>query len=231
VFLLLMAIGLAGLVTMALPAFARHGAAHPTHGHAHGHGGALGRGAAVRGQLHGASGRSGGGAASSAITRGSQSAGADSSPVVVPPDVVPTTLARFIPSPRAICSVLALYGAFGNALLHAAHLRFALAAVAALVPALLIEWFLVRPVWNLVFRFQGQPSSPLEDLLLAEARAVVPFRNGRGLVSAVRDGRIVQLAARLRDEDAATPVKVGDRLCIEDIDAPRERVTVSIVKD
>ncbi|MGH7294202.1 MAG: hypothetical protein ACRELB_04685, partial [Polyangiaceae bacterium] len=65
--------------------------------------------------------------------------------------------------------------------------------------------------------------------LLAEATAVVPFRNGRGIVSVVRDGRTVQLAATLREDHAALPVKVGDRLRVEDVDAPRERVTVSIL--
>ncbi len=228
-----MAIGLAGLVAMAFPAFARHGGTHPTHA-THAHGGALGRGGAsspAHGHLHGPRiGVRGQRGAGEAVSGGPSSAATDPANLVVPPDVVPTTLLRFIPSPRTICSLLALYGAFGNALLHAAHLRFGVAAVAALAPALLVESLLVRPVWNLVFRFQGQPSSPLADLLFAEARAVVPFRNGRGLVSAVRDGRLVQLSARLREEDATVVVKVGDRLCIEDIDSAHERVTVSIAK-
>ena len=151
---------------------------------------------------------------------------------IIPADAAATTsVLRFVPSPRAICTTLALYGAFGNALVHAAHFAFAFAAVVALAPALLVEYFAVRPVWNLIFRFQGQPSSPLEHLVCAEARAVVPFRNGRGIVSTVRDGRVVQLAARLRDEDAPIAVKVGDRLRIEDVDAQRERVTVSLLDD
>jgi hypothetical protein len=149
---------------------------------------------------------------------------------VVPADAIPDRLLRFLPSPRAICSVLALYGAFGNALERAFHLRVPLAAAAAVVPALLVERFAVRSVWNLVFRYQGQPSSPLEALLLCEARAVVPFRNGRGIVSVVRDGRVVQLSATIREDDRAIPVSVGDRLRIEDVDARRERVTVSVVR-
>lgn len=136
---------------------------------------------------------------------------------------------RFIPSPRAVFSLCALYGASGNALVHAAHVSVALAALLAALPALLIERLLVRPVWGLLFRFQGAPSSPLEQLVMSEARAVTPFRNGRGLVAVVRDGRQVQLPARLRDEDALLPVAFGQRLRVEDVDARQERVTVSVV--
>jgi hypothetical protein len=231
VFLVLMVIGLVGLVMMALPAFASHGAAHgghPMQGHGTHHGLGFGRGGA-RGHLLGPPRGAGG--------RGVETAPfAPSVPVTpadatVPPDVAPTRLMRFIPSPRAVCSVLALYGAFGNALVHAFHLPFAFAALAAIVPALGVEWFVVRPVWNLIFRFQGQESSPLEELVLAEARAVVPFRNGRGLISTVRDGRVVQLSARLVDAEIAEAIKVGDRLRIEDVDSRRERVLVSVVRD
>jgi hypothetical protein len=57
----------------------------------------------------------------------------------------------------------------------------------------------------------------------------VPFRNGKGVVSTLRDGRRVQFAALLREDQRALPVKVGDRLLIERVDAGRERVTVSIL--
>jgi hypothetical protein len=136
---------------------------------------------------------------------------------------------RFLPSPRGVFSVVALYGAFGNALVHAAHLQRGAAALLAIAPALAIEWVLVRPIWNLLYRFQGQASAPLEALILSEAEAVVPFRNGRGLVATVRDGRRVQLSARLCDGQAASPIAFGQRLRIEDVDARRECVTVSIL--
>jgi hypothetical protein len=135
----------------------------------------------------------------------------------------------WLPSPRAVCSVLALYGAFGNALVHAGHRSVGVAAIVAAVPALLVERFLVRPVWNLLFRFESQPSSPLDALVLSEARAVVPFRNGRGLVSVVRDGRVVQLSATLRPDQTALSVRVGDRVRVEEVDGRRERLTVSLV--
>ena len=136
---------------------------------------------------------------------------------------------RFIPSPRAVLSWCALYGAFGNALVHAGHLGFAAAALGAIVPTLLVERVLLRPVWNFLFRSQAAPSGPLEQLILSECEAVVPFRNGRGLIATIRDGRQVQLSAQLCDHDAARAVSFGQRLRIEDVDARRERVTVSLI--
>jgi len=99
------------------------------------------------------------------------------------------------------------------------------------VPALLVEWWLIRPVWNLMFRFKADASGPLEELILAEAQAVVAFRNGRGMVATVRDGRRIQLHARLCDRELAMPVAFGQRLLIEDVDASRESVTVSVLAD
>jgi hypothetical protein len=215
-FLTMMVIGLVGLVMMALPALGGHHLP-PSHGHGLGPVGA-----------HGA---------------GLGAAASHAHPTEIPaPGLVPhpstsilsiptatNALRRVIPSPRAAFSLFALYGASGNALVHAGHLSRHTAALLAIGPALLVEWFLVRPVWNLMFRFKAEASSPLEALILAEAQAVVPFRNGRGLITTIRDGRSVQLNARLCDRDAAMPVAFGQRLRIEDIDARNERVTVSVL--
>jgi hypothetical protein len=209
VFLTLTVVGLVGLLMMAIPAFGRHGHASP-------HGGVVRPSGVARGMA----GRFGGG----------HKAMLSSNEAAVPADMVASKLFRFLPSPRFLFTVAALYGAFAHALLDAAHLRLVPAALVAVVPTLLAERLLVRPIWNLVFRFQGNPSTPLGQLLCSEARAVVPFRNGRGMVSVVRDGRNVQLAAAMRDDQVGVPVRVGDRLLIEDVDASRERVTVSIVR-
>jgi hypothetical protein len=155
--------------------------------------------------------------------------GLKASQLLIPADPAQHRRWRFVPSPRAVFSVLALYGAFGNAAVHAFHLAPALAALAAALPALLVEWALVRPLWRLLFSFQASESSPLAELALADAEAVVPFRNGRGIVSTVRDGRRVQLSACLRSDQRALPVRVGDRLVIEEVDAAHERVTVSVL--
>jgi hypothetical protein len=215
VFLTLMVIGLVGLMVMAIPAFAHHGHLPPTAGH----GGALGHG------VHG------GHALGTGHGHGLQT-GQGTSKEIVPADVAAGSgLLRWIPTPRAIFSMFALYGAFGNALIEAAGLPFLTAALVALIPALLVERLAVTPLWNLIFRFQGQPSAPLEELIFSEATAVTPFRNGRGIVSLVRDGRRVQLSARLSAPEAALAVKVGERLRVEDVDAANERVTVSVLRD
>ena len=135
---------------------------------------------------------------------------------------------RFVPTPRLIFSVLALYGAFGN-LLALTFSSLWLAALLALLPALLVERLLLAPLWKLAFQFQGQPSSPFPALLLEEARAVTPFRNGKGLVQVTRDGRSVQLSARLVEGQSLLPVHVGDTLRIEEIDPEHERVIVSLL--
>jgi hypothetical protein len=207
-FLTLMVIGLVGLVVMALPALT---------GIAHGHGGAAsGHG----GTAHGPLGLRGLGA-----LRGK--GGAEAGLAVSAKSVAWTGL-RFVPSPRFIFSLLALYGAFGNALVHAAHLGGMAAAIVAIFPTVLVERIAVAPLWNLAFRFQGQASSSLDALVLDEARAVTPFRNGRGVVSIVRDGRLVQFSARLVERDGAAQVGVGDRLLVEEVDTSRERLTVSL---
>jgi hypothetical protein len=213
-FLILMVVGLVGLFAMAIPAFA-HGHALSGHGHGLGHGAAHG-GAAHAGP-HGA------------LTPTSGGARGVAAQLLIPADPAQQSRWRFVPSPRAVFSVLALYGAFGNAAVHAFHLAPGLAALVAALPAVFVEWALVRPLWRMLFRFQASESSPLEQLALTEAEAVVPFRNGRGIVSTVRDGRRVQLSAVLRSDHQALPVRVGDRLLIEDVDAARERVTVSIL--
>jgi hypothetical protein len=213
VFLIVMVIGLVGLAVMALPALGRHGAAPTGHGH-----GALGHHGAAAGHSLPAHGHA---------TALAPAAGKE----MLPADARPAAVGRWLPSPRAAFTVLALYGAFGNALVEAFHLTIVLAALVAVVPTLLVERFAVRPLWNLLFRFQGKASGRLEELILCEARAVSAFVNGRGIVSTNREGRLVQLHARLSDAQAALPVKVGDRLRIEDVDAARERVTVSIVPE
>lgn len=210
-----MVVGLVGLVAMAVPAFAHGHQALSGHGVGHagvGHG--IGHAAAAHGMAHAAV------APSAPNVRGALSQ-------LLPADAAQQGLWRLVPSPRRVFSLLALFGAFGNAGTHAFHLSTPVAALGAAVPALLLEWLVLRPLWNVLFRVQAAPCSPLEQLISSEARAVLPFRNGRGMVSAIRDGRSVQLVACLREEQRALPVKVGDRLLIEDVDAAQERVTVS----
>jgi hypothetical protein len=92
----------------------------------------------------------------------------------------------------------------------------------------LLERYAVTPLWNEMLQFQGEPCSPLEYLLLQEAEAVTPFRNGRGVVQVERDGRLVQFSAHLPAAQATMPVQVGDKLRIEEVDEKNERVVVTL---
>jgi hypothetical protein len=78
-------------------------------------------------------------------------------------------------------------------------------------------------------RFQGTPSTSIDQLVLKEAVAVTPFRNQKGIVRVEHEGRLVQLSAELTEADAILEVKVGDRLLIETVDPAKQRVTVSVV--
>ena len=133
-----------------------------------------------------------------------------------------------IPTPRAIFTVMALFGAFAFALQESLHLSAPLSGFAAIVPAVAIEYLAARPLWNWMFSFQGKPSSPLETMILKEARAVTPFSNGKGVVAINHDGRVVQFSASLPAHQSMMPVHVGDALCIDEVDAARQRVSVSI---
>jgi len=208
-FLIIMIIGIIGLLLMAVPGIMRHGhsdniSAHvPTHslGHTSAH-------------IAGSGGRSAG-ARTGNSAKDASSANASG-------------LLRWIPSPRVVFSLLTTYGGFGLALTDGAHLNRTLAAILAIVPAALIEKYAVAPYWNALMEFEGVPSSPLEELTFSEAEAVTPFRNGKGMVSVNRDGRAVQFRATLPDDQCSIPVRVGDKLRIEQVDAEHERVTVSL---
>ena len=62
---------------------------------------------------------------------------------------------RFVPSPRAIFSVMTMFGAFGYALVAGLQLAPLPAGLLALIPACGIEYFAVRPLWNLMFQLPG----------------------------------------------------------------------------
>ena len=214
-FLVIMAAGLIGLILMALPGLQQHGqiggaphVAPPAHGGLHlGNAGAHGVGHA----LHGAHAAPHAGAAH--VGSADPSGGFE--------------LSRLIPSPRAVFSMLTLFGAFGYALFSVLHV-WQLAALIAVAPAWAIEYFAIRPLWNLMFQFQGRPTTPLEALILCEAKAVTPFRNGKGLIAVEQNGQLVQFSARLQEAQANVPVRVGDTLCVEEVDTANQRMLVSV---
>lgn len=215
-FLIVMCVGLVGLGTMAVPGLFHHGPlGHHAGGHVHvGH----------HVGTHVTHAPTPGPHAGHAVTPHAHATHAHSTPR----SEAGSNLLHLVPSPRLVFSLLALYGAFGNVLARTLGSAW-LAALLALLPAFLVERFLLEPLWNFAFRFQGQPSSPFPALLMEEARAVTPFRNGKGLVQVIRDGRSVQLSARLVESQSMLPVRVGDKLRIEDVDPEKERVTVSVL--
>ena len=135
---------------------------------------------------------------------------------------------RFLPSPRVVFSIMALWGAFGHILRETLHQASPIAGGIGLVCALVVNHIAIRPLWKSLMKLEGIPSSPLEKLILSEAEAVTPFRNGRGVVAVERDGRTVQFTASLPDKESGRLIRVGDRLQIESVDEANERVTVTI---
>lgn len=223
IFVVLMIAGLFGMALMAIPGLNRHGHAGIA-GHTHigghisaphstglaSHAGHVGHASAAAAHLVGKA--------------GSGQSSTDSGSALL--NGLNYSLFRLL-QPRVLFTLMALYGAFGYGIVGSHLLTPKLAALAAILPTLLFERFAVTPLWNMLLGFQGKPCSPLADLTMHEAQAVTPFRNGKGIVQVVRDGRAVQLSARLAETQKTMPVRVGDCLRIEEVDTAQERVTVS----
>ena len=219
-FLTLLIVGIIGLILMALP-----GLNHQA-GLGSGHGLHLGTHTAGHGDMTapGSHGSHLPGHSHSAAHPG-QNMGSDNSGSQGPE---PFQLTSLIPSVRGVFSMATLFGATGLILGQIAHLNLLTTCLVAAVPAIAIEYLAVRPLWNWMFSFEGKSTAPMEKLLMQEAKAVTPFRNGKGVVSVKHDGRIVQFSASLSPLQASTPVGVGDSLTIEEIEPGQQRVRVSI---
>jgi hypothetical protein len=215
-FLIVMIVGLIGMVLMAIPGLNRHG-----HGGAVGHGHALGHGG------HGGTAAQGAHIAGP-VRLGMPRAGRGAGRGVREGEGAETLLTRLVPSPRVVFSLLTAYGAFGYAMVGAAHMAPFLAAWLAVIPAAALQRFALEPFWQAMLQFQGTPCAPLTEMVMCEAVAVTPFRNGKGVVSVVREGRDVQFSAHLLKGQEAMPVHVGDRLRVEEVDDAHERVVVSV---
>jgi hypothetical protein len=218
-FLATLGLGLAGLLLMALPGVRRHGHVGHTRTHARGH-------SRVRGQARG----QGHGTAAAHATAPAHAPGTHA-PAPAQHTRGPgfaDGLLRHIPEPYAFFSVLALFGAFGNVLQRTLRLPFWMSALGAAVIAGGLEWLVVGRLWRLSLKFTGTPASPLTSLVMDQAEAVSVFRNGKGIVRAVLDGRAVQLRAELIAEEKTLAVRVGDRVTIQEVDPDRERVRVSL---
>lgn len=133
-------------------------------------------------------------------------------------------------SPRLIFSLLLGFGAVGYLGRHL--LSGPLLFVLALVGGAAFELLAAGPVSNFFFRFASRPALTLESALEDEVHAVSGFdANGQGMVALELDGQRVQLLATLSAQDRAAGVKVrtGDRLIVQEVDAARNRCTVSVL--
>lgn len=204
-----LALGVTGLAVMALLGFGHHGGDHGGHLGHHGghHGGAdLGHGhAGGHGSGHDTGHHTGDGHGDAALGR----------------------LTALL-SPRLLFSVLVGIGATG--LLARPLLVEPLLLVAALAGGVGFEKFIVGPIWKFLFRFESRPALMLESALMEEAEAMMDFdAQGQGLIKLELDGQVVQLLGTLTAEGKLDTRRIrrGDLLRIEDVDAARNRCTVS----
>jgi hypothetical protein len=198
-----LALGVTGLVVMALLGFGHHGDAS-----AAGHAGHAGHGHAGHNGHDGGAGHDGHAGHSHELSGAAKLAG--------------------LLSPRVLFSFLVGVGATG--MLARSFLFEPLLVAAALVGGVAFERFLVGPIWKFIFRFESKPALMLESLVMEEAQAMMDFdAQGQGLIKLELDGQVVQLLGTLAPEERATSRRIrrGDVLRIEDFDAARNRCTVS----
>jgi hypothetical protein len=131
-------------------------------------------------------------------------------------------------SPRVMFNFLVGFGATG--LIIERLLGPVLALPIAIVGGIAFETFVVRPIFNSLFRFESQPAQTLESTIMSQGQAVTGFdSNGNGLVSVELGGEIVQILGTLTagERSAGIRVRAGDAVRIEDVDSNRNRCTVS----
>lgn len=233
-------LGFAGLLIMAVSGVAGHGGDHAGHGHAGGHHGDVNvhgvGGHLAGGHAHGHAGHVDvGGGHAHGIGHGHGHAhhghhGDHGHHHGEHGDgrAMGSWFLSFL-SPRVLFSILIGAGAAG--ILLGGVLGGPLLAAVAVAGGFAFELLAVRPVWNFFFRFGSEPALTLESAVTDTATAVTGFNpDGEGLVKIELDGQIVQVLARLSAADRATGmrVKAGDTLVVEEVDAVRNRCTVSL---
>ena len=205
IYLTALALGGVGMVGMAVGGLGRGG--HGGHaGHSHG------------GNAHGGHAAGSHGSTGAHHAHGSGSSQTQGNPLLA------------LMSPRVLFSICLGLGTAG--LLLRAFLGEPLLLAASLGIGVLFERLLVTPVWNLAFRFASNPAATLEGSVMDEATAVTTFdKNGQGLIAIEVDGQRVQVLGTLQagDRDMKVKVPAGSRLRIQEVDAARNRCTVSLI--
>jgi hypothetical protein len=131
-------------------------------------------------------------------------------------------------SPRVLFNFLVGFGATG--LIAERLVGPVLALPIAALGGIGFEAFVVRPIFNSLFRFESQPAQTLGSALMSEGRAVTGFdANGNGLIALELGGEVVQvLGTQLKDErKLGVRIRAGDIVRIEGVDDTRNRCTVS----
>jgi hypothetical protein len=145
------------------------------------------------------------------------------------PGGIPAWVASFL-SPRVAFGVLLGLGTAG--VLLRGHVPGALRFVLALALGLAFDRWLLTPLWNFSLRFASKPALTLETAVTGEARAVTAFdAQGHGIVQIDLDGQLVQVLATLSSKDRALGhrVRAGEALRVEDVDAKRNRCSVTLL--
>jgi hypothetical protein len=136
-----------------------------------------------------------------------------------------------IASPRFLFSFALGFGVAGELLKPV--LGGPLLLAAAVAGAVLFERGIVSPLWNFAMRFASTPAQSLESAVSDEATAVTAFdANGQGIVTVEVDGQVMQILATLKPDDrllGGARVRVGQRVRIDEVDAGRNRCTVSLL--
>jgi hypothetical protein len=131
-------------------------------------------------------------------------------------------------SPRVMFNFLVGFGATG--LIVERLVGPVVALPIAVLGGIGFEVFVVRPLFNSLFRFESQPAQTLGSALMSEGRAVTGFdANGNGLIALELGGEVVQvLGTQLKDErQSGVRIRAGDIVRIEEVDDSRNRCTVS----
>jgi hypothetical protein len=218
-------LGGAGLAAMGLNSLGHHAGASHSHGPAHGagdsgHGHSLSHG---HGHAHGD------GAAHPHLPAPTADHGHAHPGHAHEATATMSRAALALLSPRVLFSILlglGLTGILARDLLAGIPL-FA----ASVVGGLLFERLAVSPLWNFLLRFASRPALTLESCVTDDATAVTAFDSrGQGLIAVEVDGQVVQVLGTLQaaDREAGVRVKAGDRVRIEEVDAGRNRCTVSV---
>ncbi|HMI49453.1 MAG TPA: hypothetical protein VK481_12320, partial [Gemmatimonadaceae bacterium] len=131
-------------------------------------------------------------------------------------------------SPRVMFNFLVGFGAAG--LIVERLVGPVVALPIAVLGGIGFEVFVVRPLFNSLFRFESQPAQTLGSALMSEGRAVTGFdANGNGLIALELGGEVVQvLGTQLKDErKSGVRIRAGDIVRIEEVDDSRNRCMVS----